>query len=465
MLASAANTLEVRYCEGWDPKARAGAGLIPEREARRRDGAGEPYAVLVGAPGADGRPLALLQVDWGHGYLGLFLFDGQARRTRQFEYRQLEPGRLHLRQYQERRPASAEEPEFVERGWTFTLTVHPDGTAKRVLDSGGSLHTSTKVPSEHHTVAKAEFGKWTAYLDGRLLGLDGPINLVSVSDGAHEPAPVAAPRPPLWQAPQPARPRHLEVMFTPGSRLTDRHGDIAVISEPEHAGLLHLPTGSVLAADPHTIDDRDQPFTVTVPPGDYPVLIATMCWEGRQWGETLAAMLRISERPTAGWELALRPGQDSRLLGDGHFFGFGVDTGTACFLDASGRQALTEQIDEENGGLAADGGSPYPEVREATTGTNLIAYPSGMGDGTYPVWIGRDADGAVTCFVADMLILHHATVLETTATSTAAVLRPFGRSGAEDRREAAFSSPGATAEFIAAEITDTEQFAVAIRRR
>jgi hypothetical protein len=28
-----------------------------------------------------------------------------------------------------------------------------------------------------------------------------------------------------------------------------------------------------------------------------------------------------------------------------------------------------------------------------------------MGDGTYPVWIGRDADGEVTCFVADMLML------------------------------------------------------------
>ncbi|MGN9813547.1 DUF4241 domain-containing protein [Micromonospora sp. BQ11] len=29
---------------------------------------------------------------------------------------------------------------------------------------------------------------------------------------------------------------------------------------------------------------------------------------------------------------------------------------------------------------------------------------SGWGDGAYPTWIGRDADGTVACFVADMLL-------------------------------------------------------------
>ncbi|WP_220505906.1 DUF4241 domain-containing protein [Microbispora sp. H10830] len=28
--------------------------------------------------------------------------------------------------------------------------------------------------------------------------------------------------------------------------------------------------------------------------------------------------------------------------------------------------------------------------------------------GAYPVWVGRDADGDVVCFVADMLILNQA---------------------------------------------------------
>jgi len=35
------------------------------------------------------------------------------------------------------------------------------------------------------------------------------------------------------------------------------------------------------------------------------------------------------------WELALRAGQDPRLLGDGEFYGFGVDAGMACLVAAA----------------------------------------------------------------------------------------------------------------------------------
>lgn len=38
------------------------------------------------------------------------------------------------------------------------------------------------------------------------------------------------------------------------------------------------------------------------------------------------------------------------------------------------------------------------------SGSNLIAYQSGWGDGSYPTWIGRGHGGNVTCFVSDMLL-------------------------------------------------------------
>lgn len=56
-------------------------------------------------------------------------------------------------------------------------------------------------------------------------------------------------------------------------------------------------------------------------------------------------------------------------------------------------------------------GNRLVEVVDPDSGTNLIAFASGWGDGAYPTWIGRTADGEVACFVADMLVLHDAAVL------------------------------------------------------
>ncbi|MFI5533060.1 DUF4241 domain-containing protein [Kitasatospora sp. NPDC051853] len=461
MTAGSGTTVEVGYHEGWDPVARAGVGRLPEAEARRRDGAGEPYAALLTV---HRRPKALFLVDWRHGYLGLFLLDGAARRDREYEYRQLEPGRLHLRRYQEWRHASDSGPEHPEGGRCFTVTVRPDGRATVVLAGDGSMSVRAEVPAGHRSAAKAEFGAWTAYADATLLGLRGPVDLVPAPWDA--PAP-AAPAAPGWAAPRPLAPRHLEALFTPGSRLADEEERVAVVTEPEPVGLLHLPSGAVTAADPGTTGEHEDPFTVTVPPGDYPVLIATMRWEGEDWGETPAAMLRITDRPTSTWELALRPDQDGRLLGAGQYYGFGVDTAMGCFLDATGRATLPELFHQQHRdpGLWGEGAPAAVEVQDPATGTNLIAYASGTGDGCYPVWIGRDADGAVTCFVADMLVLHHADALPPTVPSPAVTVLPY-TPVADDRREAPFTSPGGTAGFLAARIAEVvEAEAEAARRR
>ncbi|MEU8797363.1 DUF4241 domain-containing protein [Spirillospora sp. NPDC048819] len=38
---------------------------------------------------------------------------------------------------------------------------------------------------------------------------------------------------------------------------------------------------------------------------------------------------------------------------------------------------------------------------------NVIVFRCGMGDGTYPIWIGRARNGEVVCFVADLELLQH----------------------------------------------------------
>jgi hypothetical protein len=449
-------TVEVIYCAGWDPQLRNPAGVLSVEEARSRDSAGDPYAVLLTA---DGRPRALLQIDWGHHYLGLFLFDEHGRRNRAYDYRELDPGLLHLNRYEQWRYASPDEPEFPERGWHFTLTARPDSdTANVELDHGSLFQTSHDVPERHRSLRRAPFGDWTAYAHGRMLGLErsGGVSLVPARPSGHQKQ--QEPATPLWKAPAGTRPRHLQAMFTPDSRFSDTELGTGIVTEPKPAGKLRLPTGAVIAADPATLDSHDEPFTVRVPAGDYPVLIAGLQWESEGWDETTAAMLRILDKPTASWELAVRPGQDIRLLGDDEFYGFGVDSGTGAFLDASGRDPLAAAYEHGQSSDAQDGDTET-ETADPNTGTNLIAYPSGRGDGSYPVWIGRTADGKITCLVADMLLLHHTKPLPPTTPDTATFLTPTP-TGSSVRPESKPAGPEATAEFL-----DTVAASIAAKKK
>lgn len=107
--------------------------------------------------------------------------------------------------------------------------------------------------------------------------------------------------------------------------------------------------------------------------------------------------------------MALTAGQDTILLDEGHFYGFGVDGGTGCFFDADALAAMGAIAEGSFETIAAVGiGGETAELVDPESGANLIAFSSGWGDGSYPTWIGRTADGRVACFVADMLILNKA---------------------------------------------------------
>jgi len=94
------------------------------------------------------------------------------------------------------------------------------------------------------------------------------------------------------------------------------------------AGTLRMPSGRLAGTDPAWIDDRDQPFTVTVPPGEYPVRLSVVRFaDNPEHRRVAAAKLVICDEPAQSWEIALLPGQDPRTLMDEHFYGFGVDAG------------------------------------------------------------------------------------------------------------------------------------------
>jgi hypothetical protein len=151
---------------------------------------------------------------------------------------------------------------------------------------------------------------------------------------------------PPGHPPGPLQPVQLDLLFTAGTRFVldpvflPDPGD-KVIVEVLPAGMLQMPSGRLIVADPGTIDAETQPFTQTVPPGEYPVLVSLVRWvDNPEHERVTAAKLAIRDDPVTSWELALLPGQDPQTLPEGHFFGFGVDTGRAGFFDAVATPAL-----------------------------------------------------------------------------------------------------------------------------
>jgi hypothetical protein len=162
------------------------------------------------------------------------------------------------------------------------------------------------------------------------------------------------------------------------------------------AGELALPSGRIIATDPCYLTRLDDtpPFVRTVPPGRYPVWLAlARKASGAPWAERVACMvLQLREEPAILWELALRPGERLSDLPPGHFYGHGVDSGNACFVDATAVEALDPALRR---GLYLDGvvrayertgwrtrfvHVPLPGQASA----NVIACSSGYGDGCYP---------------------------------------------------------------------------------
>lgn len=100
----------------------------------------------------------------------------------------------------------------------------------------------------------------------------------------------------------PLQPAHLDLLFSPGMRLVvaasppmEGVGGTVVV-EVQEAGTLKMPSGGLIACDPTYLNagergtpdayqEAHQPFTATVAPGEYPVLLSRFRWiEGRRAG-------------------------------------------------------------------------------------------------------------------------------------------------------------------------------------
>lgn len=159
------------------------------------------------------------------------------------------------------------------------------------------------------------------------------------------------------------------------------------------AGELALPTGAIAAFDPLSAT-ADEPYTVKVPPGNYPVEMLAV--------RDRFALSRIVFAPgtPSRWELAVHAGEDARALRPGQIYGFAVDADNACLVDASSIEGVRNEeiIQMLVGNLKASDSI----VRWPTTGAaTVIAFATGDGNGVYPAWWGLADDGRILELVID----------------------------------------------------------------
>ncbi len=149
-----------------------------------------------------------------------------------------------------------------------------------------------------------------------------------------------------------------------------------------NAGTLALPTGALVAADPFATDSTAVPFTRTVAPGRYRVVLTVLAFETEGDDVVAAATVKLADRPLARWEVA-----DPAMVR--------VARATGAFFDASATGALATLAEQAPARIAKNYRGAL--VLDRTTGANLVSFPSGAGDGEYATFFGLDDEGGLVC--------------------------------------------------------------------
>ncbi len=182
-------------------------------------------------------------------------------------------------------------------------------------------------------------------------------------------------------------------------------------------GKVELTSGRIVASDPLVGPDRPA-LTRTVSPGDYPVTLY------QAFGRIAAAGMRFAEGKPVRWELAVIPGQDVKSLKSDEFFGYPVDAGLGCYMDADTYVLIQEREKQVQAEKSSADINYYDDVLaselEANSDNyvmhrpiagkrgNVAVFWSGWGDGFYPAFWGLDAGGRPLVLFTDFGVTENA---------------------------------------------------------
>lgn len=184
-------------------------------------------------------------------------------------------------------------------------------------------------------------------------------------------------------------------------------------------GMVHCPTGTMVACDPLVELGRRAPYLQHIPVGIYPVTICVV--PSDTYGDRYACVkVAVSDHHPVRYELGMTGDEDlDGGVQPGDSFGFGVDAGLGCIIDVQTQKeyrrywgkrcAADDSLDsyhdlfcnvlEES--YRADPlyqryGGDWANWTVPGTDCNIPLFASGWGDGGYPCYFGYDRDGAVT---------------------------------------------------------------------
>jgi hypothetical protein len=174
-------------------------------------------------------------------------------------------------------------------------------------------------------------------------------------------------------------------------------------------GDLILPTGQLVACDPF-VSPESPPYKLTLPKGNFPVVLSVAQMGTDQ--RVAFAIVRFKDAAQADWRMVTSGSRDPATLEPGHILGYGVDSGTGCFMDRSAGLALTQKMREDKRffeSLMAEMDKTYRHtwswLNMRFGDANLIAFSSGLGDGLYATYAGFDSQGDVSVVITDFMVV------------------------------------------------------------
>lgn len=182
-------------------------------------------------------------------------------------------------------------------------------------------------------------------------------------------------------------------------------------------GNINLPTGKIVACDPLITHDMKE-FKLNFPQGEFPVLVH----KERESNCIAYVEIVFSDDQVTDWKMATTDGQNLEDLKGEEIFGYPVESGMGCFMDAETQECLNhleqklfhrkgedfmgiyeeffhDHFFDSNGAIDQ---YAFLKPHDEKAG-NIFAFETGYGEGFYATYIGFGSENQPVKIVTEFI--------------------------------------------------------------